>query len=332
MKGKKLKIFSHHFSKTWGEVKDKKGFLQISFAWLFGIIVGGFILFLAIYASTKIIDVQETKIDAQTSEEIGVLLNPLETGFETGRTSSINFPSETRIHNRCSNESYFGKQTIKVSQKIFDDWTETDIEANFRNKHIFSKGNVEGKKFLLFSKPFEFPYKVADVIYLTSSETNYCFMDAPEEIEEELENLGQENIFIGGNCPDLSLKVCFSSGINCDIEVNYGKSGEVQKSGETLYFYEDSLMYGAIFSEPEIYECQTERLIQRAAELNDLYLEKSNFLSINGPQCSNNIGQDLLDLKNIENSFDHSSDLNALIISLVRQIDIKNDLQECELW
>ena len=70
-------------------MKSKKAFLQISFAWLFAIIVGMVILFLAIYASTKIIKTEQIALDVETAKEIGVLLNPLETGFETGKTNSI---------------------------------------------------------------------------------------------------------------------------------------------------------------------------------------------------------------------------------------------------
>ena len=72
---------------------NKRGFLQISFAWLFAIIIGAFILVLAIYASTKIIKTEQLSLDAKTAKEIGVLLNPLETGFETGKTTSIKLPS-----------------------------------------------------------------------------------------------------------------------------------------------------------------------------------------------------------------------------------------------
>ena len=60
-------------------IKMKKGFLQISFAWLFAIIVGIFILFLAIYGVTKLINVGQYQIDSETAKNLGILLNPLET-------------------------------------------------------------------------------------------------------------------------------------------------------------------------------------------------------------------------------------------------------------
>ena len=82
---------------------NKKAYLQISFAWLFAIIVGAFILFLAIYGVTKLIKTEETTQEARTGKEISVLLNPLETSFETGKTTSLTLPIETRIYNKCNN-------------------------------------------------------------------------------------------------------------------------------------------------------------------------------------------------------------------------------------
>ena len=155
-------------------IMNKKGFLQISFAWLFAIIVGAFILFLAIYAVTKIINTEGKVQTAKTSQEIGILLNPLETGFEDVRSTSISFPTETRIYNKCDVYGNFGKQRIQIEQKSFNKWVKTDIEATFQNKYIFSEIYTEGKKFYLFSKPFEFPFKVTDLIIITSASDEYC--------------------------------------------------------------------------------------------------------------------------------------------------------------
>src|SRR3989344_7386881 len=105
-------------------IKNKKGQLQISFAWIFAIVIGAVILFLAIYISTKVVKTGETAVGAKTGKEISVLLNPLETGTEESVVVSLNMPVETRIYNQCSNSSNFGKQIIKISQKSFNKWTE----------------------------------------------------------------------------------------------------------------------------------------------------------------------------------------------------------------
>ena len=306
----------------------KRGFLQISFAWLFALIVGAFILFLAIYASTSIVQTEQTSTDAKTAKEIGILLNPLETGFETGKTNSIILPTETRIFNRCNNEGFFGRQIIKVSQKNFGEWTDTNVDVGFSNKYIFSENFVEGKKFFLFSKPFEFPFKVTDLIYLTSSEKKYCFLNPPEQIEDEISSLNQENLLLN-NCDINSVRVCFASNSNCDITVNYG-SRYVDKNNERMFFYTDSLMYSAIFSEKEIYECQLKRVMQRAEQLSLLYVDKAEFIS--REECNTNLNQELLELNNLENNFRSSENFNNNIINLVNKIEARNKIAECKLW
>ena len=307
---------------------NKKGFLQISFAWLFALIIGAFILFLAIYASTKIVKTEQLSLDAETAKEIGVLLNPLETGFETGKTTSIKLPSETRIHNRCNNDGFFGRQIIRVSQKSFDEWSDTNVNVGFSNKHIFSENYVEGKKFFIFSKPFNFPFKVADLIYITSSEKKYCFSNAPKEIENEISNLNQENLF-SDSCPSESIRVCFASGSSCDIVVNYG-ARYVDKNNERMYFYSNSLMYAAVFSDKEIYECQLKRVMQRGEQLALIYKDKAQFISREG--CTTNLDQELLELSNVENQLDNSQNLNNYMINLANELETKNNLEECKLW
>ncbi|MBU2104378.1 MAG: hypothetical protein KKF67_01205, partial [Nanoarchaeota archaeon] len=162
-------------------MKNKRGALDISFAWLFAIIIGGFILFLAVYAAIKLIGTEQTIQDAKTGKEIGVLLNPLETSFESGKTSLLTMPVETRIYNKCNNQGTFGRQIIQVSQKSFNKWTETNIDVGFSNKYLFSEKYAEGKKFYLFPKPFEFPFKVADLTIIIPKDKNYCFVNPSED-------------------------------------------------------------------------------------------------------------------------------------------------------
>ncbi|MEN7981902.1 MAG: hypothetical protein ABFQ65_00460 [Nanoarchaeota archaeon] len=307
---------------------NKKGFLQISFAWLFAIIVGAMILSLTIYAVTKTISTQETIIGAKTANEIGVLLNPLETGFEVGKTTTIIFPAETRIYNRCNNLSVFGKQGIQISQKSFDKWTQTDVEVSFENKYIFSEAYAEGKTFYIFSKPLEFPFKVTDLIYLTSSNKNYCFLNAPENIKEELETLSQGNIFTK-DCEDLSNKinVCFNYE-DCDVQVNYGAQ-TVEKEGEILHFRTDALMYATIFSDKKIYNCQLQRIMKRIKQLSKIYQDKESFISQRG--CNSNLGNDLVQLSNSANGLIDSANIGS-VWNIAQKINDNELNSQCRLW
>ncbi len=309
--------------------KNKKGF-QVSFAWLFAIIAGAFILFLAIYAVTKLIGTGGDITSAKTGAEIGVLLNPLETGFESGRTVLLTMPVETRIHNKYSTSGNFGAQVIQISQKSYGKWSQTEVDISFPNKYIFSDGVVEGKKFFIFSKPFKFPFKVADVIYLTSSEQTYCFIEAPERIEEELSNLNQKNLLVE-NCPAENVGICFDAepeyaSQECDINVDY-YGGEVEKNDETMYFETDALMYAAIFSDKNIYEHQIKRLMQRTNELLLLYDTKAVLILDQG--CPQDVN--LFVFKSIVNNVQDSEGLMSAA-NAAEDVERENDWADCRLW
>ncbi len=305
---------------------SKKGAVEMPFAWLFALIVGAFILFLAIFAVVKIMQNENVAIDASTAKEIGVLLNPLETGFEAAKTTSLILPRETRIYNRCAKDETFGRQTIRLSQKSFNKWSDTDVNVGFSNKYLFSENYTEGKKFFIFSKPFEFPFKIADVIYITSANDKYCFENSPTDISDELSNLNQENIFVK-DCPNNSIRVCFSG--NCDIKVNLA-SKYVDKGNSRMYFNDNTLMYAAIFSDSDTYECQLKRLMQRGEELTSLYIEKSNIIAAKG--CSSNLGNDLSTLSSRFNEIDSSVNLNSAVVSTVQNIQSENSASNCKLW
>ena len=305
---------------------NKKGYLQISFGWLFAIIVGIVIISLAIFFVTKMIKTEGTLQSAKTSKEIGVLLNPLETSFESAVTSSVIFPEETRIYNTCDNYGYFGNQKINVAQKSFNKWSETDLEVSFQNKYLFSERYSEGRTFYIFSKPFEFPFKVANLIYITSASTNYCFKDAPEDIIDEISDLKQPNLKLEGECSEEDLTVCFEFG-DCDIEVDYDAK-YVKKNNEKMYFETDALMYAAIFSDKENYECQLKRLMQRIEQLSSIYLYKANSLTTKGCDPVSNPS-----LSNLINSASGLSDSNELYTMnfIIEDLEQKNK-GNCRLW
>ena len=305
---------------------NKRGF-EFSFGWLFAIIVGAFILVLAIYGVTKIFDTGGDITSARTGKEVGILLNPLETGFETAESILFTMPVETRIYNRCDNESVFGRQIIKISQKRFNKWTETDVDIGFQNKYIFSENFAEGKNFFIFSKPFEFPFKVADLVYLTSINKEYCFADAPDRIKEELEQLNQENLLVE-NCTEKSINICFAeSGSGCDVVVNENLKSVKKNGQEAVYYETDALMYAAIFSDKASYECQLSRLMKRTNALLRLYEEKNFILSRQA--CSSDV--DLLPFKSMINDVQNSEQLERAAAK-INEIEVQNDRAECKLW
>jgi len=310
---------------------NKKAALQISFALLFAVIVGGFILFLTIYGVTKVKDTGSETKSAVTAKEIQTLLNPLETGYESGITASISTTGETRIYNKCEEPNFnevFGHQIIQIAQKTFDEWADPGIENKFSNKYLFSEKIIEGKKFLLFSKPFDFPFKIADMIYITSSEEKYCFVEnVPENIAEEILELNQENLFLGGEqCSSSGTFVCFSDEPYCDISISYN-IGSIRKEGSIYSFETDALMYAAIFAEKKIYECQVERLMGKIETLSSIYQSKERLISFCGLQSS----PSLMILEGASNSYSEINDLYGFK-SIIENVETSNRVARCKLW
>ncbi|MBT4376434.1 hypothetical protein HOD29_03600 [archaeon] len=303
---------------------NKKAYLQISFAWMFAIIVGAFIIFLAVFAVTKFSGIQETKQDVEAGEELGILLNPLETSFEQGSTTTLSTPSESRIFLGCEEEGDFGKQEIKVNQKFKNQWSDTDIDITFQNKYLFADRFVEGRNFYVFSKPFSFPFQVATLSYITSSENKFCFIDAPRETNEQIENLNQANLFTE-NCPEERTEICFDD--ICEISVDLNKKS-VTKKGKVFYFEGDALMFAAIFSNSDLYECQLSRLMNRTKILSDVYIEKS---SQTAGDCTLFSYEQLNALKSEASIFQDSDGLWK-IAQIAEDLESRAHASYCRLW
>ena len=316
----------------------KKGALEISFSWLFAIVAGIIIVFLAIFISSKIMNSGQEALSAKTGKEIGIVLSPLETEFEAAQATAITVPVETRINNKCDEkDGFFGTQGIQLDQKRMKKWVETDLNIKFENKYIFSLAQIEGKTFYIFSKPFEYPYKVADLFFFIPSKTRYCFNDAPTQIKEEILNLQNQTYILLENCSERDTSVCFNEG-GCNITVTFNglNSGIVEKNEEQMYFSgvdsqkTSALMYAAIFSEKSVYECQVKRLMARFGELAEIYLTKEYVLKEKG--CEDTLGQSLGGLKEMSVSLEDSEQLSGMEAQVILMRDANEFGRRCLLW
>ena len=289
-------------------MKSKRG-IEFSFTWLFAIIVGAAILFLAIYAAVNFISSGQDTGQTKAAKEISILFNPLETGLASGKSSVVKFNPEIRIYNKCYTEGSFGSQEFSVSQKsgLGKEWPLPGGGITIYNKYVFSDEIEQGTKINFFSKPFEMPFKVSEVIFMTSED--YCFKNAPEFISEEVRQLQIENIKLD-NCTGKEVSVCFgTAGCNisvygdcqglCDSYAGEYEFGHTSKDGKTVNYLE-SLIYGTIFSDPEIYNCNFKRLMLRVQQVAYLYQAESGFLASRG--CGDAITTNLAQLANAAES------------------------------
>ena len=290
---------------------NKKGF-EMSFSWLFAILVGAIILFLAITLITKISDNQNYSNDLIGAKEISVLSDNFELGYETSSISRIKLPSDSRMFLECSEEGKFGKQELILNSELYDKWSDTNQGVTSENKYFFFEQPIESREFIVFSRIFEFPFKVATLNYLIPSTEIYCFIDFPRELKKDLERNNISNFELVDEIEECSLKskkVCINDDdSNCEVIVlDYDDRPRVRKQGEVMDYYGNALMFAAIFSDKEIYDCQLNRLMKRTNSLIELYLGKAQIDSFNF--CSTNQRTSLEQLNQSTFYFSTDSDL-----------------------
>lgn len=317
-------------------IKNKKGF-EFSFGWIFAIIVGAVILFLALYAVSNIVKDERKISDTEAGKQLGIILSPLETGIGSNKITLIHFPIETRIYNDCDIYGNFGEQKISIATKsgVGNAWDKPGKPSIFYNKYIFSPSIIEGKDSTAFSKSLALPFKVTDLIYLIPPE-DYCFVNPPRAIEQEIIDSSPKNINVSlsiAECKKGSKKICFGSfrDSKCNTFVDIQEKS-VRKGSSKVYYEDDSensLLYSAIFAEPEIYECQLKRLMKRTTELSLLYIAKSQALSPRG--CSSNLELDIQIYANATLSFNNSADLPKIIF-MSEELKRRNGLLSCSLF
>lgn len=331
-------------------VGDKRGQMNISFGLIFAIIAGAFILALAIYGAVKFSKTQTIAIEGETTRTLGILTNPLESSFESSRTITITSHSDTRIYTGCElkepegenpnptpPDEYFGWQLINTTQKIQGKWTEATRNSEFKNKYIFSENPSQGKKFYVFSKPFEIPYKVADLIYVLSSDKKYCFLDADRirdgDLEKEIKNMKQPSLLIDSedDCADEygGINVCFYNLNDCDVRIHYGE-GYMTKTQGSLEFEGDALMFAALISDEETYECQISRLIQRAESLAEIYTQKYELMN-QEIHCGSDLTVELMIFNEALKKYPKESSLSDIAWA-AENLGLANERSECPLW
>lgn len=324
-------------------MKNKKA-LEMSFAWIFSIAVGAIILLLAIYFAINLVNTSTNEINTKTAREFVNILDPLQTSVEEGRTQRVELVSDTRIYLDCSESGNFGKNTVRFSEKtgFKDTYGKPGGDIKTEAHYIFSENVIEGKKIYFFVKPFKLGFKVADLMFMYSD--RYCFVNAPDSIIEESSGLFTEsnsNIEFKNSlndCGNTTKNVCF--GLNskgCDILVEGAcnsfncqdiySNGFVEKNGKSVY-YTDNLLYAAIFSDVDNYECNLKRIMKRTSDLSEIYAEKARFISVRG--CETDLIPELNLMNELSSNFKDDKDL-AQIQILGQEIDNKN-IAVCKLF
>ncbi len=315
-------------------IKHKKGFMNLSFGWIFGLIVGAVVLFLAIYMATQYAGLEKKSQTAQSGRQIEAWFNSLNTGENVSLSTTLTSSVETKMYSECKPYGEFGEQILRVDEKSMNEF-ETGMEISFKNQYIYiskDSSEIPTKSFSVFSNTFNFPFKISNLIYVTPISKEYCFVTDDENREEKIENLNRKNFKVADSidkCEENSETVCFTYE-DCDINV---RESYVEKDGEKMYYSGDALMYAAIFSDKELYECQLKRLMKRTNKLADMYIYKSKDM-IGCDMSTIKIGLNTLKegAKGMTDAEGEVSQGLRSLASLQKSLNKKNDQWKCRLW
>lgn len=329
----------------WFSRRNKRGKkAQISFQWIFAIIVGAVILFLAIFAASKYINLQRYQYDTEIAAKLSILLNPVESSIAAATATKIELPVQTRFQLSCV-YSGIGREDLKIATKstLAEKWQEYGATQNIYNKYVFAKYS-EGKVLYIFSKPFEMPFRIADLIYTIMSD--YCFVYPPDAVSSELNEMNMSNVqvvFRQSECRKGSRTVCFGNsgcdinvfgqcyGSNCNDLYDYGiVENRENENVELLYYLESPLMYAAIFSDADLYKCNLQRLMYRLSLISKLYSEKTKLLDARG--CGTGKIREKLASLSAQASYLIKSENIQSIKDFAQKVDLENSGLVCRVY
>lgn len=253
--------------------------IEFSFSWLFSLLVGGVILFLALYASKSLVQTERQAQESELGVELTNVFTPLRTGgAETLIPRAITFPQPVAITLRCTPQG----TAVRVAARDNLAGRSEPYESLVRDSFVSGNITLQGKRVMSLVLPVALPYHVGDLIVLWSG--SYCFIDPPDSVRERLELADNETIRIApslAHCAPQSTKVCFAGSASpkvCDIRID--------SVSETLTFrggkpqpYTGNLLYAGLFGTADQYECLVRQVAQQTALLGERYRTKSAFIS-----------------------------------------------------
>ncbi len=354
---------------------QKKG--TVEFSWIFALIVGGSILFLAFFFVGQQFFQQKQLAQIQTTQTIDVLLTPFSSSgnIANAQEGVIKLQKDSDLNLYCEKADNFnslGYESLEIipldtKKTLTSSGTNNAIsEKKIYDKYIFGE-DFTTKEILTFSKPFNAPWRIADMVYIFPYENTYCFYGnlMPLRIKKELISLDnssslkhflfevnngeEENDYTIKTDTKCTKNICFNhpSDITCDITIIPDSAssdyllGKIEKGNgintETTNYYSDALLYASIFSDKEIYECNVQRIFSRALIQIEIYNAKN--LKLQQKQCQiivrlNPLSLTFEALKGSINSEEFESNFKSLK-SNIASIETQNNnaiSQDCGLY
>ncbi|MFA5992167.1 MAG: hypothetical protein WC796_00495 [Candidatus Pacearchaeota archaeon] len=327
-------------------LNDKKA-IEMSFVWIFAIVIGAMIVILALYLASQLTKQQTFQVNTVSAKGFVNMMDPLQTTVEQGKIEPVRMNTLTKVFVECEEDSDYGVSKVGlIQQTAFVKEQKPGAFVSIRNNYLFSEDEIEGKYFNFITVPFQMPFKAADMIIVYSG--YYCFVNPPSGIKSDLRALGISNssgLEIKDSktqCSKDSKTVCFEQVSGCDANVfcdgESCEQGYVKKGTKSLYFingltsYGDavnSMVYAAVFSSSDNYNCNQKRIFKRLQALSSLYAQKARFVS--GRGCNTGLAGDLDVLGELAGNFKDAKDLSG-IYEKAKEINQKNEVLQCQLF
>jgi hypothetical protein len=280
----------------------KKG-QGVQFNWIFVVVAGAIILALFLYFGLNYKQIQIAKENAEIARGVDKIVEGM---VGTEQYNNITFIEVLNLKFFCN------RFTVN-----------NDYTQNFGIKTVFAPEEINSKELFVWIKEVKLPFRVDNVVYITDFEEEYYFDSDPLNLVDNVPDRIRNNFKFGGSFEDEDVFVFFNRPTGVVLNKLNGKKILVfdintnivsfYNEREESYFFDDSMIYGAIFSSNfRNYNCSFSKFLDKYKVIKDIYKYKADYLNRN-TNC---------DYTNIRDLLSRSINFNNLYLT---ELDLAND-------
>ena len=284
---------------------NKKGVSAVMFTWIFVIFAGAIILIFFVTFAFRHADTSETVTSIVYLDK----LNNIITSFAISGEADKTVPLPTKI------EAYFDCDGILMT------YGNKDYNKKTPGHIIFATEKLNEDKLLLWTQEWKLPYKITNLLYLSSPGIKYFLIydadsqgivneiksEMPERFQTETLNVNQldlekieresgnnyKNKFVFFTTPQKLNEIFQMNTPASVVQIDAGDFGQItyyssQGSQRSTPYITRELVHGAIFTDDhETYSCLVTRAMNHLSLVTSLYSDKARLLLLKTTkQCS----------------------------------------------
>jgi len=283
-------------------MKFKRGMIEVQFNWIFVLVIGAVILTLFAGIIIRQKGISETSKDFLILNNLDTILSGTEAS--TGTVNIIKIPY-SRIEFDCERNGAFTYSIGSQSKQL-------DIV------NTFAPSILEDNRLLSMTLDFSMPYRVSNLVYLTSPKYRYIFI-GNNQLKRDIKKLMPNESLIGDytNLNDVIFRseakarfLFFDGSINDNdpipvkyenykdeaisalkIDGNpdtgtltfYEKSGKQFKEVQTSHYLGQETLLGAVFADDiGVYTCVMDNIFEKINIVTQIYKKKTESINILG--------------------------------------------------